>query len=123
MLKGSVIGNSLINNCNSSILSSSSVSSLNSSSEISELLSGRIPALTQLSMIVFLVTFSQALAIKLIESRISIGGGIGHLLHRTHKPEHDFDIIICDIVLLSYRLYLDLMVEDVRLCLVVKNEL
>jgi len=57
MLKGSVIGgNSLINNCNSSILSSS-VLSLNSSSEISELLSGRIPALTQLSMIVFLVTF------------------------------------------------------------------
>ena len=77
MLKGSVIGNSLINNCNSSILSSSSVLSLNSSSEISELLSGRISALTQLSMIVFLVTFSQALAIKLIESRISIGGGIG----------------------------------------------
>ena len=75
MFNRSVIGNSLINDCNSSILSSSISSS--SSSEISKLLSGRIPALTQLSMIVFLVTFPQALAIKLIESRISIGGGIG----------------------------------------------
>jgi len=41
------------------------------------LLLERIPALVQLLIIVFLVTFFQASAIKLIETRISIGGGIG----------------------------------------------